>query len=169
METVYHRRTHTETGQPPLGRWLAGAPYPIPSPAQLAEAFLWAEHRQVRKDATVKLFGGVYETDPVLAGRTVELVFDPFDLTHIEVRWQGKPYGLATPRQIRRHAHPKARQEQPGTQPAAATGVDYLGIIAAEHDAAQRQKINYSALAAGGGQLPGQLTIDQALADGEQS
>jgi len=169
VETVYHRRTHTETGQPPLGRWLAGAPYPIPSPAQLAEAFLWAEHRQVRKDATVKLFGGVYETDPVLAGRTVELVFDPFDLTHIEVRWQGKPYGLATPRQIRRHAHPKARQEQPGTQPAAATGVDYLGIIAAEHDAAQRQKINYSALAAGGGQLPGQLTIDQALADGEQS
>jgi putative transposase len=169
VETVYHRRAHSETGQPPLQRWLAGAPFPAPSPAQLAEAFLWSEHRQVRKDATVKLFGGIYETDPVLAGRTVECVFDPFDLARIEVRWRGKPYGLAVPRQIGRHAHPKARPEQPITQPPAATGVDYLGILAAEHDAAQRRRINYGALAGDGGQLPGQTTIDEALAGGEES
>jgi len=169
VETVYHRRAHSETGQAPLERWLAGAPFPAPSPAQLAEAFLWSEHRQVRKDATVKLFGGIYETDPALAGRTVECVFDPFDLTRIEVRWRGKPYGLAVPRQIGRHAHPKARPEQPITQPPAATGVDYLGILAAEHDAAQRRRINYGALAGDGGQLPGQATIDEALASGEES
>ena len=146
VETVYHRRAHSETGQPPLQRWLAGAPFPAPSPAQLAEAFLWSEHRQVRKDATVKLFGGIYETDPALAGRTVECVFDPFDLARIEVRWHGKPYGLATPRHIRRHAHPKARPEHPSADPPAATGVDYLGILAAEHDASQRRRINYGAL-----------------------
>ena len=169
VETVYHRRAHSETGQPPLQRWLAGAPFPAPSPAQLAEAFLWSEHRQVRKDATVKLFGGIYETDPALAGRTVECVFDPFDLTRIEVRWRGKPYGLALPRQISRHAHPKARPEQPAAAPPAATGVDYLGILAAEHDAAQRRRINYGALAGDGGQLPGQATIDEALAGGEES
>ena len=169
VETVYHRRAHSETGQPPLQRWLAGAPFPAPSPAQLAEAFLWSEHRQVRKDATVKLFGGIYETDPALAGRTVECVFDPFDLTRIEVRWRGKPYGLAVPRQIGRHAHPKARPEQPAAAPPAATGVDYLGILAAEHDAAQRRRINYGALAGDGGQLPGQATIDEALAGGEES
>jgi len=169
VETVYHRRAHSETGQPPLERRLAGAPFPAPSPAQLAEAFLWSEHRQVRKDATVKLFGGIYETGPVLAGRTVECVFDPFDLARIEVRWHGKPYGLATPRQIRRHAHPKARPEQPTAPPPAATGVDYLGILAAEHDAAQRRRINYGALAGDGGQLPGQATIDEALAGGEES
>src|SRR3989454_1301719 len=68
-ETVYHTRPHSETGQPPIGRWLAGAPFPTPSPAQLREAFLWAEHRMVRKDATIKLFGGAPETDPALAGR----------------------------------------------------------------------------------------------------
>src|SRR5438132_2704320 len=50
-ETVYHTRPHSETGQPPIGRWLAGAPFPAPSPAQLREAFLWAEHRMVRKAA----------------------------------------------------------------------------------------------------------------------
>lgn len=168
VETVYHRRAHSETGQPPLDRWLTGAPFPTPSPAQLAEAFLWAEHRQVRKDATVKLFGGSYETDPVLAGRTVELVFDPFDLAHIEVRWRGKPYGLAIPRQIRRHAHPKARPEQAAAKPPAATGVDYLGIIAAEHAAAQRRRINYGALASDGGEPPGQAATDEALAGEEE-
>ena len=149
-ETVYHTRPHSETGQPPMQRWLAGAPFPTPSPAQLRDAFLRAEQRIVSaKTATVKLFGSTYETDPVLAGRRVELVFDPFDLTRIEVRWNGKPMGLASPQQIRRHSHPRARPETPAAPPAP-TGIDYLAIIAAEHQAAQRNRINYGALAAGG-------------------
>ena len=56
-ERVYHARPHSETGQPPIQRWLAGAPFPVPDPAQLREAFLWSEHRIVRKDATLSLFG----------------------------------------------------------------------------------------------------------------
>jgi putative transposase len=131
-----------------MRRWLAGAPFAVPSPAQLREAFLWAEERIVSaKTATVKLFGSTYETDPVLAGRRVELVFDPFDLTRIEVRWNARPYGLAVPQQIRRHSHPRAKPEIPAGQPPP-TGIDYLAIIDAEHQAAQRQRINYSALAA---------------------
>jgi putative transposase len=41
VETVYHRREHSETGAPPLQRWHAGGPFPLPTPAALAEAFLW--------------------------------------------------------------------------------------------------------------------------------
>ena len=44
-ETVYHARPHGETGQPPIERWLAGAPFPVPDPARLREAVLWSEHR----------------------------------------------------------------------------------------------------------------------------
>ena len=93
---------------------------------------MWAECRLVRKTATITLFGGAYETDPVLAGRQVECVFDPFDLTVVEVRWNGRPYGLAIPQHIGRHSHPKAKPEDPAAPPPA-TGIDYLGIIAAEH------------------------------------
>src|SRR6266700_2120633 len=151
-ETVYHVRPHGETGQPPMDRWLAGAPFPTPSPERLREAFLWSEHRLVRKDATIKLFGGVYETGPELAGRKVECVFDPFDLTVVEVRWNGAPAGLAVPQQIRRHSHPKAKPETPAAPPPA-TGIDYMGIIAAEHQAAaRRHRIRYDALASGEGQ-----------------
>jgi putative transposase len=146
-ETVYHARPHGETGQPPIQRWLAGAPFPAPSPEQLREAFLWSELRTVAKTATIKLFGGVYETDPVLAGRRVECVFDPFDLAVVEIRWNGRPWGLARPQRIGRHSHPKAKPETPAAPPPG-TGIDYLGIIAAEHDeAARRHRIRYDALA----------------------
>ena len=43
-ETVYHRREHSETGQTPITRWSVLTP-PLPSPAQLREAFLWSEWR----------------------------------------------------------------------------------------------------------------------------
>src|SRR6266496_4246359 len=165
-ESVYHARPHGETGQPPMDRWLAGAPFPVPEPGQLREAFLWAETRLVRKDATVRLFGGAYETDPALAGRKVECVFDPFDLTVLEIRWNGSPYGLAVPRVIGRHSHPKAKPEEPGTPPPA-TGIDYLAIIAAEHEeSARRHRIRYDALAGDGGDDGGSTGDGGALEAG---
>jgi putative transposase len=46
VETVYHRRTHSETGQTPIQRWSSGDPPRMPSPGQLREAFLWSRpHR----------------------------------------------------------------------------------------------------------------------------
>ena len=135
-DTVYHRREHSETGQAPLQRWAdgwAGKAPPLPGPGQLHEAFLWSERRTVRKTATVSLHGNTYQVDPSLAGRRVELVFDPFDLSILEVRWQGRPAGQAIPHVIGRHAHPKARPEQP-VPPAAVTGIDYMGLIDAAHD-----------------------------------
>jgi putative transposase len=171
-ETVYHRRVHSETGQPPSRRWADGwngtAPA-LPGPAQLHEAFLWSERRTVRKTATVSLHGNTYQVDPSLALRKVELVFDPFDLTSIEVRWQGRPAGHAVPHVIGRHSHPKARPEQP-VPPAPVTGIDYMGLIDAAHDRALAGgAISFAGLSdppglAGPGQLPGQMTIDEALA-----
>ena len=82
----------------------------------------------------------------MLAGRKVECVFDPFDLTVLEIFWNGSPYGTAVPRVIGRHSHPKAKPEEPGTPPPA-TGIDYLAIIAAEHaEAVRRHRIRYDAL-----------------------
>ena len=76
-ETVYHVREHSETGQPPLARWEAGGPFPLPAGADLAEAFRWSGWRTVSKTALVSLHGNQYQVDPVLARRRVELVFDP--------------------------------------------------------------------------------------------
>src|SRR5262249_7974321 len=96
VETVYPRRAHEGTGQAPLDRWLAGAPFAQPSPAQLAEAFLWSVNRQVRKTATVSLLGNAYEVDPFLVSRRVELVCDPLGPTRLQGRHNAKPMGRAT-------------------------------------------------------------------------
>jgi putative transposase len=152
-ETVYHLTPHSETGAPPLRRWQEGipAPLPTPAPARLREAFLWPEFRTVTKTATVSLHGNTYQVDQLLAGRKAELVFDPFDLTAIEVRHQGKPCGAAVPFTIGRHAHPKARPGQPGQDPPPPTGISYLGLIGAAHDTRLGERISYAALAGGDG------------------
>lgn len=156
VETVYHRRTHSETGQAPLARWMAGGPFAVPVPADLAEAFRWSEHRTVTKTATVSLHGNRYQVDPMLTGRRVELVFDPFDLTVIRVRVDGVDAGKALPHQISRHAHPKARPETPPEPPQATTGIDYLALIDTEHTKTLATKVNYAALT--GDEQPGDQT-----------
>jgi putative transposase len=146
VETVYHRRVRSETGQAPLARWMAGGPFTTPAPADLAEAFRWSEHRTVSKTALVSLHGNRYQVDPLLVGRKVELVFDPFDLTNIRVRVDGGDHGRALPHQISRHAHPKARPETPAEPPKPTTGIDYLGLIDDEHTRTIAGKVNYAAL-----------------------
>ena len=106
----------------------------MPSVAQLREAFLWSEHRTVTNTATVNLHGNHYEVDTALVGRRVDLVFDPFDLTGIQVRWQGRAMGAAIPHKIGRHVHHKARPDE-STPPPAPTGIDYLRLVEAQHTA----------------------------------
>ena len=146
-ETVYHVREHSETRQAPLARWEAGGPFPVPSPSALADAFRWSEWRTVSKTATVSMHGNRYQVDPGLAGRRVELVFDPFDLTVLSVRSGGKDAGTATPHHITRHAHPKARPEPlPGDDAPRATGIDYLSLLGDQHDRHLASRVNYAAL-----------------------
>ncbi|WP_328806686.1 DDE-type integrase/transposase/recombinase [Streptacidiphilus fuscans] len=157
VEQVYHRRVHSETGQPPLERWLAGAPFPMPTPDQLREAFRWSELRRVTKTATVSLQNNTYNVDPSLVGRQVELIFDPFDLTDIEVRFQQRSFGIAVPHQITRHAHQKAKPETPAAEPAPASGIDYLRLIDTAWTKELGQRINYEVF------LPGQAGPVEAV------
>jgi len=149
VETVYYRATHSETQMTPLERFGAGDAPRYPSAAQLHEAFLWSETRTVTKTATVNLFANTYEVDAALVGRRVELVFDPFDLAHIEVRWSGRPMGPAVPVVIGRHAHPAARPEPGAEAPPPATGIDYLHLIEARADAELDRRISYAGMAPG--------------------
>ena len=150
LEGVYQRTVHSETGQTPLDRRLAGRQLRRPSPTELHEAFLWSETRLVTKTSSVSLYGNHYEVDPALVGVRVELVFDPFDLTDIQVRYQDRPMGRAIPRHIGRHVHPAARPETaPTPRP---SGIDYLGLVAGRVSAEERSRmgISYSRLAAQG-------------------
>jgi putative transposase len=104
------------------------------------------------------MHGNRYQVDPGLAGRRVELVFDPFDLTVLSVRSGGQDAGTATPHHITRHAHPKARPEPlPGDDIPRATGIDYLALLGGQHDKQAAGRVNYAALAS-----PPPATADSA-------
>ena len=152
VETVYHRRIRTETGQAPVERLLAGAPPVLPTPAALHEAFLWSEVRTVTKSATVSLHSNTFEVDAALVSSRVEVVFDPFDLTTVEIRFQGRSMGRGLPVSIGRHSHPQARPEAaPAPAP---TGIDYLGLLAERREAELAGSINYAQLALDGSEVP---------------
>lgn len=165
VETVYHRRVHSETGQAPLQRWSQVGTPALPSSQQLREAFLWSEWRTVTKTATVGLHGNQYEVDAALVGRKVELVFDPFDLTGVEVRWHGRSMGQAIPHRIGRHVHRKARPDDTTPPAPAATGIDYLRLVETQHTGELADKLRYAQL--DDGQLPGQLVLPGTDPSGE--
>jgi hypothetical protein len=78
------------------------------------------------------------------------------------------------PHRITRHTHPKARPETDEPPPAPATGIAYLQLVADTHQqqVAGDERIGFHALYSTGQpappvseQLPGQLSIDDALGD----
>ncbi|MCA1679450.1 MAG: DDE-type integrase/transposase/recombinase [Actinobacteria bacterium] len=141
VEQVYHRRVHSETGQTPLERFLAQGPPAVPAERSLREAFRWSERRTVSMTGTVGMQGNTYEVDPGLAGRRVDLVFDPLELTEVEVRLDGRHAGLAVPLKIKRHVHPRA-QPTP-EEPVEPTGIDYLGLICQRRAQELQRRIDY--------------------------
>ncbi|MDT3446821.1 DDE-type integrase/transposase/recombinase [Pseudofrankia sp. BMG5.37] len=145
VEQVYHHEIHSETRQAPLARWDAD-PTPIrpASPDQIHEAFLWSATRVVSRTGLVSLHGNRYQVDAHLAGRRVELVFDPFDLTELTVRLGDTDAGTATPFTLGRHSHPKARPDTPAETPRP-TGINYLALVDAQHTKTLTEKINYLA------------------------
>lgn len=146
VETSYHRRIHSETGETPIERLLAAGAPVLPTPAALHEAFLWSETRTVTKVATISLHANTFEVDAALVGSKVDVVFDPFDLTSVEIRFQGRSMGKGIPMVIGRHSHPQARPE--AAPPPSPTGIDYLGLLVARREAEIAKSINYTQLSA---------------------
>jgi transposase InsO family protein len=144
LECVYHQHEHSETKQTPLARYTAGLDQVRHAdPETVRRAFLWREKRQVRKDATLSLQGNRYQVDPQLAGRTLELRFDPFDLTQIELYLDGARLGLATVivQNRQRHLAVQRLATEPPDPPKPKSALDYLAALRAEYQARQQREL----------------------------
>ena len=131
---------------------MAGAAPVLPTQAALHEAFLWSEVRTVTKTATISLHSNTFEVDAALVGSRVEVVFDPFAMESVEIRFQGRSMGKGVPVRIGRHSHPQARPEAaPAPAP---TGIDYLGLLAERREAELARSINYAQLTIDGKEVP---------------
>ena len=138
VEIVYHRRAHSETDQTPLERFqqsIAKTPVRQADPVQLRQAFLWREKRKVTRTATLSLQGNRYGVDPHLAGRQVELRFDPFDLAEVEVWENGYFLGNGQVQKLERDRHLSLDRIPPPRVEAQQPHVDFLAALRAEHQA----------------------------------
>jgi len=138
VETVYHPRIHSETGQSPQERWqvsIQAGTKPRYLEAELVrQAFLWSEWRTVMKTATIQLGSNIYQVDEALVGRKIEVRYDPFDLTTLDVYLGGKPYGPAIPHVLRAQVHKRARPDETTITATKATGISYLHTITTRHE-----------------------------------
>jgi transposase InsO family protein len=150
LECVYHVRVHTETEQTPLARFTAGLEQVRSvDPENLRRAFLWREQRRITKTATLSLQGNRYQVDPRFAGRKLELRFDPFDLSHIELYLDGQPQGVATVLEQGRQRHLAVQRlaTDPPSPPRPKSSLDYLAALRAEHQAQQQKELGRLAFA----------------------
>lgn len=151
-EQVANLRVHAETGQRPIDRWHTTVPT-HPDPAKIIDAFRWAAVRKVTKTATISLEGNIYAVEPALAGRRVEVRYDPEDLTRLDIYLNGAPAGIAVPFKIGRHV---AKTVPQAARPAVeATGIDYLGMVLAKHEDETIGTIHYRQVPLNDGDIDG--------------
>jgi len=144
LECVYHQHEHSETQQTPFARYTAGLDHVRHAdPETVRRAFLWREKRKVRKDATLSLQGNRYQVEPQWAGRTLELRFDPFDLSQIELYLDGTGLGLATVivQNRQRHLAVERLATEPPDPPKPKSSLDYLAALRAEYQARQQREL----------------------------
>ncbi len=144
LECLYHQREHSETKQTPLARYTAGlAQVRTVDPETLRRAFLWREKRKVYRDATIALQGNRYQVQPQWAGRTLELRFDPFDLSHLELYLEGQALGTASvlTQGRQRHLAVERLATEPPTPPKSQTSLDFLAALRAEYRTQQQHAL----------------------------
>lgn len=142
IECVYHQHEHSETGQTPLARYTAGLDQiKTVDPEVLRRAFLWRETRKVRRDATLALQGNIYQVDAHLAGHTVELRFDPFDLSRLDMFLDGQSVGPVKVVTQNRQMHLAVERlaSEPAQPPKPKSQLDYLAALRTEYQTQQRR------------------------------
>ena len=135
IEVVYHRKLHSQTSQAPLERFRQDtAPTIRPAdPEQLRQAFLHRDQRKVTKSATFSFRGNRYRVPAYLRRQSIQLRFDPFDLTRIEVWFNDAFLQLAEPDKIVTTTHPDVEPD-PVPTPSPDSGLDYLALLRAERE-----------------------------------
>jgi len=143
IEVVYHPKLHAETGQAPLERFRQDpAPTTRPAdPQELHQALLHRDRRKVTKTATFSFHHNRYRVPDYLRGQSVELRYDPFDLTQIEVWFNDAFLQLAEPDAIVTTLHPDVTPD-PVPTPEPDSGLDYLALLRAERERLIREQLD---------------------------
>jgi len=112
LEGYYHLRKHGSTGQSPKDRAASlKRTMRRVSMTELTEIFLWEESRKVDKTGCVSVFGNIFEVSTHLSGQTVTLRFDPYDLSVMQVWYDGNRLPDARLLNLNRSIHERVKSK----------------------------------------------------------
>lgn len=92
---IYNERTHSSTGQSPMGRFGDNIQCVRPAPKDMEDHFRKASKRIVAKDRTIALNGRLYEAPVNLIGKQITLLYHEQDPSRVEMRFSGETFGFA--------------------------------------------------------------------------
>ena len=134
----YHRDPNSETKEAPRDRFTSvqSKLRSAPELSAIDELLRLREPRKVHKKwSTVEVYGKRYVVDPVLRGRRVQALYDPFDPAYVLVEYDG--------RTIQR-----AELQRPGQEPPAPKAVgqatpktDYLALLRRDYEASAQAQL----------------------------
>jgi putative transposase len=130
IEKSYHCSEHAGLGTTPLLRWQRDIERIrlLPPATDLRRLFFHRVDRLVRKDCTFMLKNYFYEAPAHLAGKTIEVRFDPLDLAQVEIFFEGQLQGSA------RLVDPVINAQLPSSKPKTSTepeptGINYVELL----------------------------------------
>lgn len=135
IDQAYHRTEHSALGSTPLARWQKDIEQirQLPPHTDLRRLFFHRLDRLVRRDCTFLLGNRFYEAPPHLAGKTVEVHFDPLDAATVELYFEGQPHGLARPVDPVLNAHLPSAPPSPTPAPEP-TGINFVELLHQKQD-----------------------------------
>ncbi|MFD2615932.1 DDE-type integrase/transposase/recombinase [Terrilactibacillus laevilacticus] len=103
---AYDNRIHRSTKETPKKRYEAQTEHTRHLPMEmLKEVFLWEEDRTVRKTAIIEVEGNRYDVDSSLRGKRIQIRYNPFDLSIIQIWKDDERYEDAKPAELRNQRH----------------------------------------------------------------
>lgn len=142
LEVAYHQKVHNAFKQRPIDRYEKDD-HPIRSmpPHELVDVFLLEETRKVDKTGCISLLGQLYEVESSLAGERIQVRFDPYDLSEVQI-WKdtqrlenARILKLRDPKQ-RASSQAEPALVSPKPQP---TGLNYVELLYEEHRRQMRE------------------------------
>jgi putative transposase len=112
LETWYHARVHSSTGETPPARYAAHLDIIRSAPKDMEDHFRKMTVRRVGRDRVTSFQGKFYEAPLTLIGKKVNLLYHPHDLYRIEVRLDGQSFGFLRPLNLQVNA--RAHRDRPG-------------------------------------------------------
>jgi putative transposase len=109
-------------------------------PTELRQAFLHRDQRKVTKTATFSFKNNRYRVADYLRRRTVELRYDPFDLSRIEVWFQDTFLQIAELDRLVTTVHPDVEPDPVPVVPPD-EGLDYLAMLRTERERLLREQL----------------------------